>query len=140
MPKTPQQVLEKYRTRVAASGQAYKDGVQNTSKSWSGGYARSANLMVQRFQEAVAEGRPQRAVQNLGDEGYRQKTLAKADRYAQSAIRAADGYGSVVQDVLNAAEAGRAAANNISPDSQEARWQRAIQNGTAIQQYWRNRR
>lgn len=140
MPKTPQQIADKYKNRIAQSGQAYKDGVQGTSKSWSNNYSQAAPLMAQRFAEAVANQKPQNAARALGDEGYKRKTIEKADRYASAATRAADGYARVAPDIMNAALAGQQAANNISRDTQSNRWQRAIANGDTISEYWRQKR
>lgn len=136
MAKTPDQVLNKYKTGVQNGAQAYRDGVNSPRGSWSNNYRNSVDRMVNNFQRAVSEGRPQAAVQALGDEGFKQKTLAKADRYAQSATRAAEGYAAVVSRVVQAGEAGRSAAQNIQPTTWAARLDRVRANAEAIAAAW----
>lgn len=139
MAKTPQQISEKYQRRVQAAGPDYQAGVQNPSRSWSEGYVSSVNRMVQGFQNAVAEGKPQQGVQALGDTGWKNKTLAKANRYTESAQVAAQGYAARAQEILQAAQAAQSAAGAIPNDTFENRIQRATASMRAISDYWKNR-
>ncbi len=137
MPKTPAQVAQRYKDRVAQSGQSYRDGVASPSRSWANGYTQNVNRMVMGFQQAVAAGKPQQAVQQLGDAGWQRKTLDKADRYASSATRAAEGYAAIATKVMQAATAGQQAAMNIDGTTFEGRLDRMRANAIAISNAWK---
>jgi hypothetical protein len=136
MAKDPNLVLAKYKTGVQNAGQTYREGVQNPRRSWAAGYLASTDRMVAGLQRAIAENRPQQAVQRLGDAGFKERTLAKSDRYAASATRAGEGYGAVVSRVMQAATAGQNAALQIPGTTWENRLQRVRANAEAIAQAW----
>ena len=136
MAKDPQSVLESYRNGVQAAGSKYKAGVQNPRRGWVESYTQSMPRMVAGIQRAISEGKPQAAAQRLGNAGYQQATLAKADRYAQSATRAAEGYAAKVAQVMQAATAGQNAAMQIEPTTWANRLQRVDANARAIARSW----
>lgn len=140
MAKTPQQITEKYRQRLSQSGQAYQDGIRNPRRSWQQGYIGSQNRMIAGFQAAVAEGRMQRGVERVGDAGWQNAAIAKADRFTASATLAGEAYGQRAADIIAAGEAARGAANNINPDTFEQRLERATAAMRATRDYWKNRR
>lgn len=136
MAKDPSRVLDSYRSGVQAAGQKYKDGIQNPRRPWVESYVQSMPRMVAGIQRAISEGKPQASAQRLGNAGYQQATLAKSDRYASSAQRAADGYGAVVARVMQAATAGQNAAMQIEPTTWANRLQRVDANARAIAASW----
>jgi hypothetical protein len=136
MAKTPDQVMQKYSRGMAAAGQSYRDGVQNPGRSWSQSYLSAVPRMVEGLRRSIEENRPQNAVRQLGDTGWQQQTLAKADRYTASATRATEAYGAVVQKVISAGERARQAALAIDGTTLEGRLQRMPAAVMAIMREW----
>jgi len=136
MAKDPQTVLAKYQRGIQNGSQAYKDGVNAPKRSWAQGYTANVDRMVQGLQAAIAAGTPQRAVQSMGDAGWKEKTLAKSDRYAASATSAANSYAQVVAKVMSAANAGQQAALAIPATTWSQRLDRVRANAEAIARTW----
>lgn len=136
MPKSREQVMNRYQRGMTGAGTAYREGVQNTDNSWAGNYIEAAPRMVEGIQRAVAENRPQNAVRALGDSGWREKTLAKADRFTASTTIAVANYGGVVDKVIAAGEAARRAAREIDGTTLEGRIAKVEAAVRATMRHW----
>lgn len=136
MPVTPQQLIERYRQGVAGASTRYRQGVEQTSKDWAGNWSNSQTLMTRRWNEAVSSGRMARRVQETGTQGWKQKTVSKAQNYGASAERAAEGYSQRAAQVVQAAEAASSAANAIEKTGFESSVQRVRAAMEATMRAW----
>lgn len=106
---------KRYQQGVQGAGEKYKTGV-TTGKPWAERYASpdSQERMRQGLANAIAEGTPAAGATALGTAGYRAKTVEKSGNYTGSATRASQAIAPHIPQILQAAEAGRAAADAIT--------------------------
>lgn len=138
--KTPEQIADKYQRGVSAGAQDYAAGVQNPTKSWASATAAAQRRWANGVQAAMQNGSFARGVQAAGDAKWQQRAASiGAQRYAAAAPDAAAAYAQKAAQIVAAGNAARAAANQISGDTQEARIQRAVNSMRATSDYWKNR-
>jgi len=136
--KTPEQVIEKYQRGVAGAGQDYANGVQNPSRPWASATAAAAARYAAGVQEAISNGKFQRGVQRAGDAKWQQRaSTIGAQRYTGAAGEAAQAFGAVAGQVMQAAAAARQAATAQPNTTFDQRLQRMVAAARATSDFWK---
>lgn len=122
--KTAQQAGDRYSKRVTQAGPDYTAGIQNAS-SWSEGALAAAPRRNAGLQQAIAEGRIDRGIQNVGDAGWKTKTLAKGPAaYTASVQTATPRYVAGMQKAMGFQQAAAAATASIDTSTRAGRLQK----------------
>lgn len=138
MAKDVNRVIQKFQTRVAASGDEYAAGVQNPKKDWMQAYTQGQTRMKAALQDAIAKDKFVKGAQAAGgSQNWQDKASSKGARnYSASATDAAANYANKAQLVIQAGEAARKATDGMPDTTMEQRLQKAAVAAKAISDFW----
>lgn len=92
--------VARWRDSAAQGQQRYQDGVQATQKDVVGLAIAAQPKMLASFQHAVNSGRWSRRLSEVGNAGWKAKTLAKASNYSTGIAAGADDFQRAMQTWL----------------------------------------
>jgi len=119
--KTAQQARARYASRVTQAGPDYTAGIQNAS-SWVEGALNAKARRDAGLQQAIADGRIDAGIQNVGDAGWKSKTLAKGPtNYTQSVATAGPAYEQGMQKAMQFQQAAQAATASMDTSTRAGR-------------------
>jgi len=81
-------VVDKWHRRASAATSDYEYGVKNTDKDWAANLKARKNAILQAIQQAFADGRFERGIDEVGHEGWKKATLEKGVARYTSGIEA----------------------------------------------------
>jgi len=120
--KTAAQARRKFEERVQASGDFYREGVENPEVDWLAGFTAAERRLVAGIQRAIAEGRFLAGARRAGNEKGRQRTTTVGvGRWQEAAPQAGDAYEQAMANITLPAieEALRKVANMPSETVQQ---------------------
>jgi hypothetical protein len=139
--KTPDQIVNKYKTSVGAAGGDYAAGVAAPSRPWAQATVAGQARYEAGVQKAISEKRFAKGVQAAGDAKWSENAQSKgAQRYTAAASDAATAYAKVAGDVIAAGQAARSKAISMPDTSLEARIQRSVEAQKATSAFWASRK
>lgn len=119
--KTSAQSTDRYKKGVAGAGPDYTKGVQDAG-SWVEGSLASAARRDAGLQQAIANGTIDRGIQRTGDQGWKNKTLAKGPQnYTQSVATAGPAYQRAADVNMQDQQAAQAALANMDTSTRAGR-------------------
>lgn len=100
MPKDLGTTTQNWLQRSQASGQAFADGVQNTSADPTALAIRSQGALLSNFTQSVTSGRWARNLSAVGKAGWQSATIAKAANYGVGIAAGEQKYSTAMQTWL----------------------------------------
>lgn len=97
--KTEAQATDKWKRNTAAAGQYYQQGIQNAT-GWADKATQASNRRNAGLQQAIANGTIDAGIRRTGDQGWKNKTLAKGPQAWQAGVAA--GAGAYAQGIAKA--------------------------------------
>ena len=122
-----ERAAKKRRERVAVASEDYKEGVETTDKDWLTRFKEAKDRRNAQLRRAMDLGWFERGAERVGTEGWRDATLAKADRWAAGAASdlADDRYKASMSEVADCIERARKAIAGMPSNTIEQRADRA---------------
>ncbi|RLI80201.1 hypothetical protein DRP04_08390 [Archaeoglobales archaeon] len=116
-------IVEKRRKRVAESEDYYKDGVEHPTKDWAEEYEKASERMYDAIKKAIAENLFVLGAKRTGTEGWKRRTLEKADRWIGGATseEANKKYEEAIAEVLDCVEEAKKAVEKLPTRTIEER-------------------
>lgn len=122
--KTAAEAADKYGSRVTQAGPDYTKGVQNAG-SWVDGALGAAGRRNAGLQAAIANGSIDRGIQDKGDAGWKNATLAKGPQnYVNSVQNAKPAYAAGMQRAMQYQAAAQQATAGIDTSTRAGRLQK----------------
>ncbi|MCW7079299.1 MAG: hypothetical protein OCU22_09280 [Canidatus Methanoxibalbensis ujae] len=122
-----ERAAKKRRDRVAVASEDYKEGVETTDKDWLARFKEAKDRRNAQLRRAMDLGWFERGAERVGTEGWRDATLAKADRWAAGAASdlADERYKTAMAEVADCIERARKAIASMPSNTIEQRADRA---------------
>jgi len=123
MGKIVEKAVKKRAERIAVSEAYYKEGVEAPSKDWLEQFKKAKERRNAGLRKAMEEGRFEAGAERVGTEGWKEATLAKADRWLTGATSdvAQKKYEEAMADVEECIERARKAVEGMPTTTIEQR-------------------
>jgi len=123
MGKIVEKAVKKRAERIAVSEAYYKAGVEEPSKDWLEQFKKAKERRNAGLRKAMEEGRFEAGAERVGTEGWKEATLAKADRWLTGATSevAQRKYEEAMSDVEECIERARRAVEGMPTTTIEQR-------------------
>ncbi len=127
MGKIAEKASRKRAERIAVSETYYKEGVEEPSKDWLTEFKRAKDRRNAGLRRAMDEGLFEKGAERVGTEGWKENTLAKADRWLTGATSevAQKKYEEAMSDVEECIERARKAVEGMPTTTIEQRAERS---------------
>ena len=118
-----EKAVRKRKERIAVSETYYKEGVETPSKDWLTEFKKAKDRRNAGLRRAMEEGLFEVGAERVGTEGWKNATLAKADRWLTGASSedANAKYESAMRDVAECIERARKAVEGMPTTTIEQR-------------------
>ena len=123
MGKIVEKAVKKRAERIAVSEAYYKEGVEAPSKDWLEQFKKAKERRNAGLRKAMEEGRFEAGAERVGTEGWKEATLAKADRWLTGATSdvAQKKYEEAMADVEECIERAKKAVEGMPTTTIEQR-------------------
>jgi len=122
-----EKAVKKRSERIAVSEAYYKEGVETPTKDWLEQFKKAKERRNAGLRKAMEEGRFEAGAERVGTEGWKEATLAKADRWLTGATSdvAQKKYEDAMRDVAECIERARKAIEGMPTTTIEQRAERS---------------
>lgn len=100
--KTAAQAAANWAQSAGRAATEYQTGIENYSGDWAGATTRQQAVLVSNWTQAVNSGRWAQGVQNVGTNGWKQRTVAKIGNYSTGFTAGASRQATAIAKILSA--------------------------------------
>lgn len=100
--KTAQQAAANWAASAGRAAADWSQGVQNYNGDWAGATTRQGAVMATNWNQAYTSGRWANGVNDIGTNGWKQRTVDKAPNYSQGFTAGAARQAAAAQKIMSA--------------------------------------